>query len=62
MSYNFIVLYYYQSYIVCDRTYFMKFSSRSRTPPIESNKNAQFTKPVKSSNPEVQENKESLGL
>lgn len=40
----------------------MKFSNSSLNPPIVKRRKAQLTKPVKLSNPEVQEKSESLGL
>ena len=40
----------------------MTFSKKSRNPPTVKSRNAQLTKPVKLSNPEDQENKESRGL
>lgn len=43
-------------------TYFMKFSSNNRKPPIKSKRKAQLTNPVKLSNPDVHENSESRGL
>lgn len=42
-------------------TYFSKFSKHNLIPPIVNNKNAQFINPVKFWNPELHENKLSLG-
>jgi hypothetical protein len=43
-------------------TYLMKFSSRRRNPPMDRSRKAQFTKPVKFSNPDVHDRSESRGL
>lgn len=40
----------------------MKFSKSSLIPPIDNKRKPQLINPVKLSNPEFQENNESLGL
>jgi hypothetical protein len=50
------------SRLVWTCTYLMKFSSRRRNPPMDRSRKAQFTKPVKFSNPDVHDRSESRGL
>lgn len=52
----------YRKMINFSDNYLMTFSKNSLRPPMKSSRNAQFTNPVKLSNPDVHVKSESLGL